>query len=250
METLLFNYLLPLTEAIVENTTIKLNLVLRYYQYNDTYLIKLHIPLPENYPETGLSSNYMVNQVGIFESEISVIGSASSWIPDFNKLQRILQRPARYGIVLHGFYIIPKRDQISLTIDEQTFLKGLGKQALCAGIDHIIMILKMEPTQTILLLEASGGKIISEADEESVRDYMQWEYDDLLDTYKKQYYDDYISYRPSDLDKDFMAETLVTTNNNKRLIAYYKSTFGFVSLDRVIDGKHMGVFVDTFLDHC
>jgi hypothetical protein len=251
METLIFSDVRPITEAIVYDTFIELNLVLRYYRYNDNYFIKLHVPLPDNYPDTELSSNYLVNQVGLFEAELSMIGPHSSWNPYFHKIQRILQRSAKYGLVLHGFYMIPKRDQVPITIEERNFLKGLGKKALCLGIDHIITSLELAPHQTVLLLEASGGKIESEADQRAVQNYMSWSYEDLLDRYKKQYYADYLLYEPNDEDqKEFLAETLVRNHNNKRLIDYYKSAFGFISLDRLVEDRHMGVFIDTFLDHC
>lgn len=250
MDTLLASYVLPVTEALVEDTLIELNLVLRYYDYNGTYRIKLHIPLPDNYPHTPLAENYLINQVGLFEADLSIMGNQSTWLPSFEKIQYILNRPAKYGIILHGFYIIPKRDLLSLTWDEQLLVKGLGKKALCIGTDHIITLLNMEASKTIILLEASGGKIATEADELAVQNYMRWSHMDLLDLYKRRYYDDYLSYQPQDMDVEFLAETLVTTPKNKFLIEYYKSALGFISLNRVVNGRHMGVFVDTFLDHC
>jgi hypothetical protein len=190
-----------------------------------------------------------VNQIGLFEAQITVLESNSNWISSFHKIQQILQRPATYALLLLGFYVIPRQHQLLLTRDEQHFLKGLGKKSLCLGIDHIITILNMEASKTVLLLEASGGAIVSEADEIAFHNYMMSSYEDLLEIYKKRYYEDYLLY-PPDHEKDDLATLLVTTNNNKKLIAYYKSAFGFISLNNLTDGKHMGVFVDTLLNHC
>lgn len=253
MSTFLGSYVIPVTHATVSDIPIELNLVVRYFEYKETYLIKLHIALPDNYPETILSANYIINQVGLFEADITVMDPKSNWIPSFNKIQKLLSRPAEYGLILNSFYIIPKRDQIPLTHDEKHFLKGLGKKALCAGINHIITLLIIDPSKTVILLEATRWNILSESDEMTIQHYISWSYEDLLNFYKKRYYEDYLLYEPDNNDddeKEILAETLVTTNNNKKLIDYYKTAFGFISLNRLINGKHMGAFLDTFLDHC
>lgn len=231
-------------------TELQLDLLIFYtYQEDGNVDIEMKIPLPANYPETDIKFSDLVHSTGLFSAILTVHPEENWNSTSLEIITETLGIVARYIIMLAEFFIIPKRENIYMTSEEIIFFRGLGKKALCRGLSAIIKRLRLNTKKSVFLLYASGGKIQTLEDEIRVQEYETS--DDLLEIYETKYPSDFYSYEDlPTLSKHEIAELLVETENNERLINYYESAFGLIPLDDIGAMTLMGAPLKSFVGHC
>ncbi len=231
---------------MINNTMV--NLLLRVDITNDQ--IYLIIPLPDKYPQTQLKIRKIKDE-GLFTASLSII-SSDSWLEHLQYARRILGPQYANGIALHGFYVIPRLYNVPTTSEEDIMLSGLGKRSICAAVPFIIEKLKLNPSNTLILLEASGGEVTTAEDRMRANNYVSMERNDLTQLFQSKYpeafnyeYEDLMKYSNMNL-----AKYLVETENNQGLINYYINTYGFTPLTFPSAYTLMGTLLSTFVGHC
>lgn len=215
---------------------------------------KMIIPLPQNYPLTQTGTSDMVKLKGLFEAELSVISSSNrSWnLYQINTLQKQFGIAGKKAVSLNKFYNIAKSENLIITPEENLLFSGLGKRFICSGFPYILEYFNVNPDETLILLQASGGAVRTDNDRLRVQKYLQLGRNNIMQIYQNKYPEDfnetYIFFvKYSDLE---LAEALVSLENNERLIQYYTEAFGFQPLDYTSTETMMATTLSTFIYNC
>ncbi len=214
--------------------------------------VDIMIPLPTNYPTTKVKMTKVLNE-GLFTASLSIISEENpGWLDFLTNTRNVFHLPHGDGIALHSFYVIPRLYNIMTTTEENIMLSGLGKRAICAAFPYIINKLNINPYNTVILLEASGGIISTPGDQERINRYLLMGKRDLLNLYQINYpgayaedYEDLINYSPLEI-----ARTLVEIENNKNLVTYYTNTYGLIPLSHESNHTLMGTILSSFMGYC
>lgn len=198
-------------------------------------IFRVSIPIPEGYPDTEvLRDKKVIENDSLFKASISTDKVSDILDRGFGKIYKEADRKfhttGRKLLILHSFYLYPKRNRnLQLTASESRVFSGLGKKTLCLAL----MIIRSEfdvrfkPSQTLMMLEASGGDIQTREDEDRVKQLMK-----------------------QGMSEDD-AEEMVRLENNDKLISYYHRAFGFERLNDVRkNGDSMAARVSTVLQYC
>lgn len=213
-----------------ENIDLKLNVFI-----NDEE-IKMNVFLPRNYPLTKLGSSEIINERGIFESLISVLpNDLKTWM-EFWEIAK--DKMGIYdddiAFVINTFYIIPKSNDIPLTNEEVNMLKGLGKKILCIGMKIAMEYFGVFGEEKLILLESSGGSV-TEKDNLKLQKYTNIDVNKLMKLFKNNFPEAYEYFYEDILDEDseYIAETLISLENNQKLVEYYKKELDFIQIDPI-----------------
>jgi hypothetical protein len=235
---------------IISNVSV--DLILRIEFINQS--VKLSIPLPKNYPQTVIGKSNIVKSDGLFYSWINKLNSESPDWEYFLLSEELFEMIVSNAILLKEFYLVPRDENIYMTPEEEFMLRGLGKRSLCIAFPYIINYLDINPNDTFILLQASGGKIRTESDMARIKQYESLGKDFILTTYRNKYpksfYEEYefmIEHKYSDFD---LARTLVILENNEKLINYYRIAFGFQSITHISMETKMTTLLSKLLFYC
>lgn len=229
---------------------ISIDLVLKIQLGKDNksgQFLRMMIPLPENYPLTEVGTSEIVKSKGLFEVEFLIIGPRNKgWI--YYQINSIEVNTKR-SIILNKFYNIAKSENIKITPEESFIFNGLGKTIISLGFPYLIKYFNIDLDKTPIVLEASGGAIRNDNDEFRIQQYLNLNRNDVMQTYKNKYPDDFDEMyefldKYSDLE---LAETLVSLENNHKLIQYYTSAFGFQPITYISTETLMSTLVSTFI---
>jgi hypothetical protein len=159
---------------------------------------------------------------------------------------------SKEALILKDFRNTYVNENTPLQDDEKMIYKGLGKKILCIGIPHIIDYFKLDPNNTLMLLDAQGGTIRTEEDSDKVLHYFTKGKNFILDLYNKKYPEDYTVMKEFLLESQVedLAEELVSLENNEKLIKYYKNNLGFLQLTYTSNSTSMGTKLSEVIKAC
>lgn len=246
-----------LGDYFVSGVKITLSLELKI---DDKGYVKMIVPLPDNYPDTEMKKSY--------ENEYykHLFSSGLVFDPFDNELPYMIismygiqperyfnDSPERYFVArLNGFYIIPKLQNFKLTSDENNFLKGLGKRALCVGLNHLAEYYGIDTDRIIIYLEASGGAVRTAEDRIRFEQYKQHTPEHLMQMVREKFPLDYLTIiddLAGTYTSEYFAKFLVSLENNVNLIKYYES-LGFIKMSPPRDGVYMSNLLKILIDKC
>lgn len=240
---------IPLGIYHIENRFVELNVNIHDETQDGAVKFSIHVPLPSNYPLTKIGMSPNIQEEGLFYALISFIGDDKyGWIEKFALAQEILETNATYGVVLHAFYNIVKKYHIQQTFEESLIFRGFGKKILCLALRNILDYVNIDPQDTLILLEASGGTF----DTSNIAYYMSLGRDNMLNVFKDSYPDYFNEMYSSSFQSEpdiTIAESLAMTKSNEALIRYYKS-FGFEQLSYTSEATFMGNLLSNVLEFC
>jgi hypothetical protein len=212
------------------------------------YII-ITMPLPINYPNTEIGTSSEIKKEGLFYAHINLLSQGDSYAI---MTQDVLGVNAGMVISLNSFYVLPKTKNIRMTYEESIIFNGIGKKSLCSCFPYVLRYFNINIDNTLIFLEASGGSVKTTVDEDRVNRYSELNRNKILDIYKAKYpesfaYDYDILIKKSNRD---LIKTLVSLENNEKLIKYYENNFGFQRLEHISLFTPMATSLSMFLDGC
>lgn len=216
------------------------------------FLVKLKIPLPKNYPKPShVAESEDIQEEGLFSAGFHLcrickwkkqIFKAKPKFPDM--------KGPHHCLILMRFYVNPKKDKLILNAIDKEILNGLGKLALCVGVNYFYQRGFLIKENTLVLLEASGGATTGEENNQKIQQLMQNQ--QHLRTLLHQKYSEWYFAQAHTYNKLELAECYVAFENNKLLVNYYTNTFGFKTIDAETDpnGVLMATPLTSFIEHC
>jgi hypothetical protein len=216
--------------------------------------INMNIPLPENYPLTNIGTSEIIKSKGLFTAEFLIISPNNrSWYSHLaDNVNQLFNINSNSAVILNRFYNTAKVENIPTTPEEKLMLSGLGKKFICTGISYIVNYFDLNPDNTLILLQASGGTVTTDLDKLRSQEYLTLDRNSILKIYQDKYPEDFNSvsilfdkYSNADL-----ADALVALENNERLIQYYIDGFGFQPLNYISMETMMGTILSIFLTNC
>lgn len=247
MDTVLFQeetIILNLGKYIIENVVIHLIAKLRFKDKT----FNMEVPLPNNYPNTRISSSPDVKDKGLFWSEINISENAleKDIAKDYFKVNPTIT------LILKSFYITSKLENIKPTQDEVSLLSGLGKRVLFLSLPYIIKNLSIAPQAIMLIFKCYGGYIAQDDDDKRIKEYLLLSKDDLLKIFREIYFEalledcDY-NYMVEYGTKEDMVDEIIALEKNSKLVNYYK-LLGFTQLTNLSTSTFMGAMLNTLLN--
>lgn len=234
----------------VSGTLIELELQIILDQNN----VKMKVSLPENYPETEIVKSHWLRKSGLIYADFNLINpSNSSW--DYylaREVNKIFNIKSKNALILKDFRNMSIEENLSLQDDEIIINKGLGKKILCIGMPYIIDYFKLDPDNTLILLDAQGGAVRKKEDTDKVLQYFTEGRDFMFDLHNKKFSEDYSVMKQFLLKKqnDYLAERLVSLENNENLINYYNKSLGFTQLTYTSKSTLMGTKLSEMIKSC
>ncbi len=217
-------------------------------------VVKMIIPLPRNYPLTAIGTSDIIKSKGLFKAKLFVITSKNtSWyFYPIDLINNLLGIVSKRGIVLDKFFNVAKSENILITPEESFIFNGLGKRFICIGFPYLIRYFNINPEETPIMLQASGGSIRKERDRLRVQQYSQLDRSNIMQIYQNSYPEDFhemyeLFVKYSDLE---LAEALVSLENNYKLIQYYSTAFGFLPITYISTETVMATLGSTFMYNC
>lgn len=205
------------------------------------------ILLPNNYPSTIMSQHPLIKQKGLFQACITKISPQDrTWWRLFCK-----QKTGSDCLVIKIFNMIPKLFGLYLTPKEAIILKGLGRKCMFIMLDYLVNRCSINPHDTMIMLEASGGTVITREDITKVNYYLSLGRNEMMLLYRNMYPESYERLYPEfiyESDKD-IATLIVSIQNNEKLIHYYKNVFGLYPLEYISSQTIMGAPLSMVLDY-
>lgn len=227
-------------------TELKIELRIDVVHMNDLY-VDFQIPLPHNYPETDIGTSEAIQSLGLFKASLILINNRDTLPEIFQEAPEILEVSTDDIIVINEFSLIHKMENLYIMSEELDLFRGLGKRALCAGMRVISEHFNLNQDTSLVLLYACGGQVTQD-DITKVREYNT---DTVMDIYKNKYPSDANKFEDLDKLSNYeIAELLVKTQNNERLITYYERAFGLIPLDAIGSMTAMGVTLRDFMESC
>ena len=232
------------------NVSIDLIMIIEFTKmqigYNEyMFGAEMRIPLPENYPLTEVGTSEEVKSRGLFDSNIQLIDPKSN----FGERLNITTSST---INLANFYNVAKERNIPITYEESVLFNGLGKRFICIAFPYIIDYFSLDPDDTTIVLQASGGSIRNDIDRLRIQKYILMGNNEIIQIYKTKY-PEYFNYLISTNYK-FSLEELVTLlvelENNEKLVHYYTMAFGFEPITYISPDRLMATKLTTFLRNC
>lgn len=193
-------------------------------------LLSVRVHFPNNYPKTLLRSQKEFTEFGL------PLASLNIEVQDAPK-----------EIYIAGFYVRPAKGLYKDVILpwERELVRGLGRKMMCLAMSEILNR-KIMPRTGLVALHAAGG-VCSEAmlEEFSKRVSQASAKQILMSTFP--------SY--TNIRDDEAQDILCAYEQNKKLVEYYRTTYGFEDYPNSPNPKrpeyhHLAATLETVLAHC
>jgi len=224
-------------------------------------MIDLKIPLPYDYASasnfSSVADSKDIQKKGLFKASFALCHICpwkEYFLKEKSKVSEVsLPSEVHQCLILSAFYVNPKSKNISLTSADNEILSGIGKLALCIGINYFQQNGYLDIENTLVVLEADGGTTGGKANAQRIRELTEHG-EEYVDNLFEQNFSQAINREGRHLDRyklERKTRLYVQWENNKHLINYYIRTFGF---QIVAKGKATGVLMatplTTFMEHC
>lgn len=241
------------------NSTLQLNLQLNLQlrgkvdtidQNTNCHYVRLNIPFPEDYPKPSRVAEFSkIKKSGLFTATFALC-DICPWKEYFKKSNALLTDKKHQCMLITQFYINPKLYDLTLNTIDKEILNGLGKTALCIGVNYFAKSGFINPENTLVMLDASGGSSDRPEDIERINELLKNEQE--LHRIFKQNYPKWYNSEGDQYTLEQLAEEYVAFENNKTLVNYYVKTFGFKIIDAETEplGVLMATPLTSFIERC
>ena len=143
---------------------------------------------------------------------------------------------------MNKFYNVAKSENRIITPEENLVFAGLGKKFICIGFPYMINHFDINPNETLIILQASGGDIRTETDKYRVQQYVSLGTSNILQIYYNKYPEDFKN-------SNILLNKYSDLRLSEKLIQYYTAAFGFQPITYISMETIMGTLISIFLDN-